>query len=125
MDWRKRDYFLIHTSWRSYDMRHMFYKIAAPSMKSHKPFNHFKLDSQNIEWFKNYDGNHLRALGLYFPFPQEMISCKKEESEALEYELRKAYRNDGHESNYIKLTKELIPQKIPINTAVPIRLKYK
>ena len=45
-----------------------------------------------------------------------MISCKKEDSEALEYELRKAERNDNdsrpmrYGSHFLKLSKELCGQ---------------
>ena len=64
MDKRKRNYYLVQFSWQSKDMRMRFIKIISPKIKFH------------------HRGNEL------------LISCPKEDSEAVEYELRKAERND-------------------------------
>lgn len=106
MDYRKRNYYLVTIDYYSYDMRLRYYKLAAPSFKMHQPYNHFK-NGKELDRFN--DG----AKGHYW---QMMVSCKKEESEALEYELRKAERNDkGNNpwtsgSHFIKLNKELLGQ---------------
>lgn len=104
MDWRQRDYYLIKTDYMSYEMRHRFYKLAAPSVKYHIPYNHFPNGNKKM----NYDGDFHTVCGM--ASPQEMISCKKEESENLEYELRKAFRNDGCGSRFVKLDKTMTRQ---------------
>ena len=105
MDYRNRDYYLVTIAYESYDMRLNYYKMAAPSLKMHSPYNHFK----NGHMFDRYNDG---AKGRYW---QMMISCKKENSEALEYELRKASRNDKcisswSDSYFIKLDKNLLGQ---------------
>lgn len=106
MDYRYRDYYLITIDYLSYDMRMRYYKIASPSLKIHPPYNHFK-NGRELDVYN--DG----AKGHYW---QMMISCKKEDSEALEYELRKAERNDNdnrpmrYGSHFLKLSKELCGQ---------------
>lgn len=105
MDWRKRNYYLVSISYNSYDMRMRYYKLASPSLKIHPPYNHFK-NGQMLD--RHNDG----AKGHYW---QMMLSCKKEDTEALEYELRKAERNDGcisswSKSHFLKLSKELLGQ---------------
>ena len=102
MDWRKRDYYLIRTDPTAYQMRHELYKSAAPSIKYHAPYNHFKGDSI-------FDTCNLMSLGFKNPWVQEMISCKHLDSESLEFELRKANRRDST-SHFIKLTKEITKQ---------------
>lgn len=104
MDYRNRDYYLATIDYTSYDMRLRYYKLAAPSLKIHSPYNHIKW----IDREKDLLG------GSYW---QMMLSCKKEDSEALEYELRKAERNDNvHNSmgsfgsHFIKVDKELLGQ---------------
>ncbi len=64
MDKRERNYYLVRFDWRSKDMRIGFIKMISPKIK----FRH-------------------RENGL-------LVSCPKEDSEAVEYELRKAERND-------------------------------
>lgn len=89
MDWRKRNYYLIYTDPMSYEMRHRFYKIAAPSIKYHSVHNlNFIYDAQ------------------------ELVSCKKEDSSDLEFEFNKAQRNDffNWRKTWIKLNKEMIGQ---------------
>lgn len=103
MDYRKRNYYLVAFDYCSYDMRMKYCKLASPSLKVHSPYNHVK--NQNHHDY--VDGNYW----------QMMLSCKKEDSEALEYELRKAERNDkeynsvySFGSRFIKLDKELLGQ---------------
>lgn len=106
MDYRNRNYYLVEIDYSSYDMRLGYYKSAAPSLKMHSPYGHFK-NGKKLDRFN--DG----AKGHYW---QMMVSCKKDESEALEYELRKAERNDeSHNpwvngSHFIKLNKWLLGQ---------------
>lgn len=120
MDWRERDYYLIQFDSWSENMRRRYFEIVAPSIKYHAPYGHFK-DSwwYSDKWISNrdYDGlvrNAGRSLNRYRRFifyPQYMISCRKEESEDLEYELSKADRNDWHcTQHHIKLTKEMTGQ---------------
>lgn len=110
MDYRYRNYYLVTVDWCSYDMRMEYFRIAAPSLKIHSPYNHFKNSS------KEYDGQYTKHLG-YGGYWQMMLSCKREDSEALEYELRKAVRNDREYnsiysvgSSFLKLDKSLCGQ---------------
>ena len=64
MDKRERNYYLVRFDRRSKDMRIGFIKMISPKIKFHQ-----------------------RENGL-------LVSCPKEDSEAVEYELRKAERND-------------------------------
>ena len=64
MDKRERNYYLVRFDWQSRDMRIGFLKMISPKIKLHH-----------------------REDGL-------LVSCPKEYSEAVEYELRKAERND-------------------------------
>ena len=102
MDYRNRDYYLATIDYVSYDMRLKNYKLAAPSLKIHSPYNHVK---------NTYNRDYID--GRYW---QMMLSCKKEDSEALEYELRKAERNDKYDglysygSHFIKLDKWFLGQ---------------
>lgn len=106
MDYRRRDYYLVAIDRLSYDMRMRYYKMAAPSLKIHTPCNHFK---NGREWDMYNDG----AKDHYW---QMMISCKKEDSGTLEYELRKAERNDKSNhpwisgSHFLQLDKDLCGQ---------------
>lgn len=95
MDYRKRKYYLIKTNHWSYTMRHEIYKLAAPSIKYHS--------------VQQYGSFVPKFSWLHFT-PNEMISCLKEDTDTLEYELRKAHRRDGDGSNWIEITKELIGQ---------------
>ena len=107
MDYRKRNYYLVTIMYFSYDTRMHYYRLAAPSLKIHAPYNHFKNSD------KAYDGEFAKKLG-YNSYWQMMLSCKKEDSDALEYELRKAERADNeygiHGSYFLKLSKELCGQ---------------
>ena len=64
MDKRERNYYLVRFDWRSKDMRIWFIKMISPKIKFHH-----------------------RGDGL-------LVSCLKDDSDAVEYELRKAERND-------------------------------
>lgn len=104
MDYRDRNYYLVSIYYCSYDMRLSYYKIAAPSLKIYAPYNHFKYSNGE------YDGVFTQKQG-HNGYWQMMISCRKEDSDALEYELRKAERNDSPSySQFLKLSKELCGQ---------------
>ena len=92
MDYRHRNYYLVTIDRTSYDMRLRYYKIAAPSLEIHSPYNHFKYN----KYKDGYDGMYTATSDYW----QMMVSCKKEEAEALEYELNKAERRDGYISRY-------------------------
>ena len=64
MDKRERNYYLVRFDWQSKDMRMRCIKTISPKVKIHH-----------------------RENGL-------LISCPKEYSESVEYELQKAERND-------------------------------
>lgn len=103
MDWRERNYYLVYTNPFAYCMRHEYYRLAAPSLKCRSPFGHFR---DYISTY-NYDGYHEETVETW-GCPQEMISCRIEDSEALEYELRKAVRR--RDGIFCKLTKEMCGQ---------------
>ncbi len=98
MDYRERDYYLAKIDYCSYDMRMKIFRLAAPSLKIHAPYDHIKSNGQRQD----------KMNGCYW---QMMLSCRKEDSEALEYELRKAERRDrvGF-SRFVKLSKEICEQ---------------
>ena len=103
MDYRERNYYLVSISSCALDMRLNYFRIASPTLRIHSPYNHFKENKGQ------YDGTYLGIQG-YNNYWQMMISCRKEDSDALEYELRKAKRNDGCYSQFLKLSKELCGQ---------------
>ena len=81
MDFRERNYYLASISvFESYDMRLSYFKLAAPSLIV-RPCN-----------------DRLYALGvaLGLKHPNLYLSCRKDECEDLEYELRKAERRDKY-----------------------------
>lgn len=98
MDYRDRNYYLVRLDYFSYKMRMGYFKLAAPSLKIHPPYYHIKNNHQPQDCIE----------GRYWQTWHMMLSCKKEDSEALEYELRKTERRDG--SRFLKLTKELCGQ---------------
>ena len=103
MDWRNRDYYLVEFEYTSEDMRRGYFKLVSPSVKYHKAYNHFK--QFNTKPCFNQDWKHLDF------YPRYMVSCRKDESEALEYELSKADRRDWNsEVHHVKLTKEMTGQ---------------
>ena len=97
MDYRYRNYYLVNINIFSYNMRMEYFKLAAPSLKIHSPYCHFK----NNKYSRDYINGH---------FWHMMLSCKKEDSESLEYELRKAKRRDDLGTCFVKLNKELCGQ---------------
>lgn len=97
MDYRYRDYYLVNIDSFVYNMRMRYYKLAAPSLKIHPPYYHLKNNKYSQDYIKRR-------------YWQMMLSCKKEDSEALEYELRKAERRDDWGSRFLKLDKELCGQ---------------
>ena len=98
MDYRERDYYLARIDYCSYGMRIGIFKIAAPSLKIHAPYGHIRSNGQRQDRI-----NHR--------YWQMMLSCRKEDSEALEYELRKAERRDiPNFSCFLKLNKEICGQ---------------
>lgn len=97
MDYRNRNYYLVNIPFFSYDMRIKYFKLAAPSLKIHAPYNHIKWSYKTHDFL---NGKHW----------QMMISCKKDSSDAIEYELRKMVRNDGCNSAFEKLSKEICGQ---------------
>ncbi len=103
MDYRERNYYLVRLDCWDYAMRMQYLKLAAPSLKIHPPYNHFKNNDSD------YDAifTHKLGLGGYW---QMMLSCRKEDSEAVEYELSKAERRDGYGSRVLKLNKEMCGQ---------------
>ena len=100
MDYRKRKYYLVRLDTCAFDMRMEYLKLASSTLKIHAPYGHFE--------YGKYDGDYKSKTGLLCV--QMMISCKKEDSELVEYELRKACRNDGSYSAFSELTKEVCGQ---------------
>ena len=97
MDYRYRNYYLVNIDSFAYNMRMRYYKLAVPSLKIHPPYYHLKNNKHSQDYIKRR-------------YWQMMLSCKKEDSEALEYELRKAERRDDLGSRFLKLDKELCGQ---------------
>ena len=98
MDYRERNYYLARIDYCSYDMRMRYFKLAAPSLKIHAPYDHIKSNSKIQDHLDNR-------------YWQMMLSCRQEDSEALEYELRKAERRDRFGfSRFVKLSKEICGQ---------------
>jgi hypothetical protein len=97
MDYRHRNYYLAKIDYFSYDMRIEYFKWAAPSLKIHPPYYHIR-------------SNHRPQDCINGRYWQMMLSCKKEDSETLEYELRKAERRDEGASRFLKLNKEICGQ---------------
>ena len=97
MDYRFRNYYLVHIGSFSYNMRLNNFKLLIPSLKIHPPYYHLKSNGHSAD----------KINGRYW---QMMLSCKKEDSEAIEYELNKAVRRDERGSRFIKLNKEICGQ---------------
>ena len=72
-------------------MRMRYFKLAAPSLKIHSPYNHFKNSN------KEYDGEYTKDLG-YGGYWQMMFSCKREDSDWLE-----GYGHPDHVGNFVYL----------------------
>ena len=99
MDYRRRNYYLVKFDWSSKDMRLEYLKIACEKLKIHAPYNHIRINTRDSIAESNEN----------VFFPEMMISCLKEDSEAVEYELRKSERRDKY-SKFVKLTKEICKQ---------------
>lgn len=97
MDYRHRNYYLVKLDPCAREMRIRYFKLASPSLKIHTPYYHIKYNNQSQD----------KINGRYW---QMMLSCKTEDSDALEYELRKANRNDGFGSHFFKLNKGICGQ---------------
>ena len=100
MDYRNRKYYLATFQWTSYEMRIANLKMISPALKINPPYNHFKNG-------KEYDGENTK--GKSSSYWQMMISCNKKDAEAVEYELRKAARNERN-SYFLEITKEMCGQ---------------
>lgn len=85
MDRRERKYYLVNVDYFAYKMRMEYIKTCCPSRKVHSVKEHWKDDPQLRKYW------------------QMMISCKKEQSESLEYELRKGMRNDGYGTRFVEI----------------------
>ena len=66
-------------------MRMEYIKICCPSRKIHSVKEHWKCDPKSRKHW------------------QMLISCRKQESDSLEYELRKAIRNDGYGTCFVEI----------------------
>lgn len=102
MDYRNRRYFLVYfNSWyRSLRMDNL--KRVAPTIKMHPPYNHLP-DSGHY----GYDGSRNDITGMHLA--DMMISCSKDESEAVLYELNSMVRKDLR-SKFFELTKSVCKQ---------------
>ena len=105
MDYRDRKYYLVTLSYSSYKTRLNKFKQIAPSLKISAPYNHFKNG-------KSYDGANTVDLCncCYYNYWQMLISCNKQESDLLEYELNKMLVKDKKYSYFIELHKNLCGQ---------------
>ena len=97
MDYRHRNYYLVRLYPFGRDMRIEYFKLAAPSLKIHPPYHHIK------------GSKHFRDRVDYRCW-EMMLSCKIEDSNALEYELLKANRRDDFGSCFFKLNKKICGQ---------------
>jgi hypothetical protein len=107
MDYRHRNYYLVNLDFFCQNMRIEFFKWAAPSLKIHPPFHHIKTNTNHCSDHLFNPGGQDRLNGRYW---RMMLSCRKGESEALEYELNKAVRRDGCGTDFIKLNQEICGQ---------------
>ena len=93
MDYRERKYYLVHIGYASYSMRLNYFKNITPSLIVRPPNDYYYQMS--------------RTLG--FGFPNMILSCRIEDSDCLEYELRKAGRRDRY-FKWIEINKDNIGQ---------------
>ena len=93
MDYRERKYYFVLFDYWSREMRERYFKICAPSVII-RPMN-----------------DRLRELAksMGFQYPNAFLSCRKEDADDLEYEMRKAERRDMC-STWEEITKEKIGQ---------------
>lgn len=80
MDYRERKYYFVLIEYGSYDMRLRYFHIVAPSLKVHY------MNDYRRRFAKQCD----------FMYPNLLLSCRKEDAEDLEYEMRKAERRDSY-----------------------------
>lgn len=99
MDWRKRKYYLVKISSEAREMRDKNLKGISKYVEFHPPYSHFAEGK--------YDGCFHRITEIVSP--SYMLSCRKEDAEAVEYELRKAVRNDMN-SKFCRLSKDACGQ---------------
>ena len=93
MDYRERKYYLAHIDYFSYDMRLRYFKIMTPSLIVRPPNDYY----------------YRMGKSLGFQYPNMVLSCRIEDSDCLEYELRKAERRDSC-SMWIEINKDNIGQ---------------
>ena len=110
MDYRERKYYLA----RFYNYNQSIYEIKnmIPSVKIHKPYNHFRNDKykklMKLNKFSSkksiYDGDICQN------YVQCMISCKLEDCEKLEKFLHEELKFVQSYTNIEELTKEICGQ---------------
>lgn len=93
MDYRERKYYFVLFDYYARQMRERYFKICAPSVII-RPMN-----------------DRLRGLAksMGFQYPNAFLSCRKEDADDLEYEMRKAERRDMC-STWEEITKDKIGQ---------------
>lgn len=104
MDWRKRNYYLVSFNYDSHHMMTWLLKSEIPTIKFSPPYNHVGNHAPGSADL--YDGRWIETTGIIRP--DYMISCPEEDSECLEYELRKMTRREN--GKFYKLTKEFCKQ---------------
>ncbi len=111
MDWRGRKYYAVSFSPEALDMRIQFIKLIGSGVKVR-----FSTDVPRQK-------DELEERGRY----QCLIGCRFDQSEAIEYELKKAERNDYYcfwrEIKEAKKIKEIVakkPVKVALDSAVMV-----
>lgn len=102
MDYKQRKYYLVRFSYADFNYRMQMLKICVPSVRLHKPYNHFK----SCEGF-DFNATQNMQMPVYW---QMMVSCYPDHEEALLYELRKAKRNDDYGCDWMELTQSVCGQ---------------
>ena len=102
MDYRNRRYFLVHFNpwYRSFRVDNL--KRVAPTIKMYPPYNHLP-DSGHY----GHDGSRHDVTGMHLA--DMMISCSKDEADAVLYELKSMVRKDCR-SQFFELTKSVCKQ---------------
>ena len=102
MDYRFREYYLVHFNilFREYFLKHL--KTNVPSLKMHKPYNHMAYEKYADA---EYDGKWWRLTKLQHV--DMMLSCNKKDACTLERELNKLNRPDDcmKRCKFYRLTK--------------------
>lgn len=110
MDYRHREYYLVHFNLMQREIYLNELRSLVLSLKMHKPYNHILYDKEpNIE----YDGKWWRFTEL--KHIDMMLSCKKEEAKKLEYELNRLNNENKYglklkRCKFYRLTKEFCRQ---------------